>query len=252
MIQETAAFLVFAEKQSPEFVRAQAALEKRLQKLFNDVAKEIDRQVRSTSLLTNVQTVSAPITEAKIDFIIAIEEEINRAPFIPDSVKQRLREQGKLTSDKMLNRMQSKVAKIIEAAQTEGTGVQGITKDLSKIFKKLSDSEIKTIARNEMNLANALKNQQTFTDSGVQFHEWSALLDDVTRESHEDLDGEIVRIGDSFSNGLRFPQDRNGPIEEWINCRCDALPFIPPRGMFPPPGQEQFREDDLIKVGSLN
>jgi SPP1 gp7 family putative phage head morphogenesis protein len=248
MIRETAAFLIFSEKQSPEFIRAQAALERKLNKLFNDVAKEIDRQIKSSSRGTNIQTITAPIVEAKQDFLIIINEEIKSAPFIPQNLQDKLLEQGKLTSDKLIARMQNKVTKIIETAQAEGLRPVDVVDDLSKVLTGASEAQIKTLARNEMNLANALNQQQSYVEQGVQFHEWFAILDDVTRDSHEDLHGEIVRVGDTFSNGLRYPQDRNGEIEEWINCRCDALPFIPPRGMVPPPGQEQFRESDLVKV----
>lgn len=252
MVQEAAVFLAFAEKQSPEFVQAQAKLQRRLTKLFDEVGREINRQVKTRTVATNVQTLSAPISNAKSEFIFIIDDELKRAAFIPDSVKTQLKEQGETSVRKMLSRMQIKVAKIIEQAQSEGLSASDITGDLSKVFTTLRDSEIKTIARNEMNLANALKEQRNYLDSGIQYQQWSAIIDDVTRSSHEDLDGEIIRMGDTFSNGLRFPQDRNGPIEEWINCRCDPLPFIPPRGYFPPPGQEQFREDDLVKVKGLN
>lgn len=252
MIQEAQVFLIFAEKQSPEFVKAQAALERKLTKLFNDVAREIDAQVKSGKVLTNIQTVSAPISNAKSEFILLINNEIKRAAFIPDSIKVQLREQGEISAKKMLARMQSKVAKIIETAQAEGLGAKDITKDLSKVFTTMSEGQVKTIARNEMNLASALRNQQNYLDLGVQFQQWSAIVDDVTRDSHLDLDGEIVRIGDTFSNGLRYPHDHSGDIGEWINCRCDSLPFIPPRGYVAPPGMNQFREEDLIKIGSLN
>ena len=50
-----------------------------------------------------------------------------------------------------------------------------------------------------------------------------------------------------YSNGLRFPGDTDGPIEEWINCRCSNAPYVLPYGYAAPP-QQQFRENDLIKI----
>jgi SPP1 gp7 family putative phage head morphogenesis protein len=248
MIQETAAFLVFVKKANPEVVAAQLRLEKRLNGLFQKVAREIDNQIANPRALTNAQTLSAPVNAARDEFAIIINEELKRSVTLPQSVVARLEEQGAQSANKMLTRMQNKITKIIETAQTEGTGLSDVQKKLAGTFKTLSEGEVKTIARNEMNLASAISEQNNFLEQGVQYQQWSAILDDVTRSSHEDLDGEIIRIGDTFSNGLRYPQDRNGDIEEWINCRCDALPFIPPRGYYPPPGQEQFREEDLLSI----
>lgn len=50
--------------------------------------------------------------------------------------------------------------------------------------------------------------------------EWVAALDDHTRESHAELDGELQDYDDEFSNGLQFPGDPDGPPEEVYNCRC--------------------------------
>ena len=59
---------------------------------------------------------------------------------------------------------------------------------------------------------------------------WSAILDDVTRPSHVKADGQIRKVGENFIVGghpMRYPGDTNAPIEEWINCRCNALYYIP-------------------------
>lgn len=53
--------------------------------------------------------------------------------------------------------------------------------------------------------------------------QWDATLDDVTRESHRQVDGEIRELDESFSNGLGFPGDPAGGAGEVINCRCAIL-----------------------------
>jgi SPP1 gp7 family putative phage head morphogenesis protein len=250
MVREAAAFLIYVEKQSPEFQKAQDRLQRKLTKLFNDVAKEMNRQIKNPNLLTNVETIVAPLSEARDEFALIVSEELSKPPSIqlPRAAIERLKDQGAMSASKMINRMQTKIASIINVAQAEGATILDVQGELVSTVRNLTANEIKTIARNEMNLANALRQQQDYIDHGVQFHQWFATLDDVTRESHEDLHLEIVRVGDTFSNGLRYPQDRNGDIGEWINCRCDALPFIMPRGYYPPPGQEQFRESDLGRL----
>lgn len=49
---------------------------------------------------------------------------------------------------------------------------------------------------------------------------WSSSRDDRVRDSHAMLHGEIVGMDDAFSNGLQYPGDPDGPIEEIANCRC--------------------------------
>lgn len=53
--------------------------------------------------------------------------------------------------------------------------------------------------------------------------QWDAALDKKTRDSHRRVDGEIVELGERFSNGLLFPCDPAGAAGEVINCRCAAL-----------------------------
>lgn len=52
---------------------------------------------------------------------------------------------------------------------------------------------------------------------------WVTARDDRVRDTHENLDGEVIEYGNRFSNGLRFPMDPEGPAEEVINCRCTYL-----------------------------
>lgn len=53
--------------------------------------------------------------------------------------------------------------------------------------------------------------------------EWMATLDPKTRDSHRDLDGVRVEVGQRFPNGCRFPGDPTGPAGEIYNCRCTLV-----------------------------
>lgn len=52
---------------------------------------------------------------------------------------------------------------------------------------------------------------------------WIATLDDRTRNSHKHLDGQVRPVGQTFSNGLMYPGDPEGPPGEVINCRCTMI-----------------------------
>ena len=58
-----------------------------------------------------------------------------------------------------------------------------------------------------------------------EFQQWLTVEDERVRDHHEDMHGEVVAIGHNFSNGLEYPGQKRGPIEEWINCRCFLEPW---------------------------
>lgn len=53
--------------------------------------------------------------------------------------------------------------------------------------------------------------------------QWDSTLDQNTRESHQQVDGEIRELDKPFSNGLMFPGDPSGGAAEVVNCRCALL-----------------------------
>lgn len=53
--------------------------------------------------------------------------------------------------------------------------------------------------------------------------QWMATLDERTRDSHRELDGETVGVEERFSNGLMYPGDPSGPAGEVWNCRCTLV-----------------------------
>lgn len=57
--------------------------------------------------------------------------------------------------------------------------------------------------------------------------QWLATLDGRTRHSHRRLDGEVVGMDESFSNGLGYPGDPGPGIgSEVYNCRCTLVPVV--------------------------
>lgn len=53
--------------------------------------------------------------------------------------------------------------------------------------------------------------------------QWLATLDERTRSSHRQMDGESVEVDEKFSNGLMYPGDPNGPGDQTYNCRCTLV-----------------------------
>lgn len=68
---------------------------------------------------------------------------------------------------------------------------------------------------------------QVAEETGVTIlKEWLASLDDRTRESHAEVNGEQVGLDDDFSNGLPYPNAEGAPAEEACNCRCSVAHVV--------------------------
>lgn len=122
--------------------------------------------------------------------------------------------------------------KKIHSALTQGI-LQG--ESIGKISKRLQGVT-------NMNKSAAIRNARTLTTGAEnggrldKYYEakamgipimkkWESTLDNVTRESHVDVDGEVQEIEKPFSNGLDYP-GAMGPPEEVYNCRCTMVSEI--------------------------
>ena len=152
-----------------------------------------------------------------------------------------------IASERTLARVNESINLIITDGYRSGKGINYVTNQILKRFDQLTSWESKRIARTEIHNAHNRATMDTYSDYGVEYTMWIAANDDRVRESHEEINGEIIRLGDTYSNGLKYPGDTDGPIEEWINCRCSNAPYVVPYGYIAPP-QEQFTEADLIKI----
>ena len=159
-----------------------------------------------------------------------------------------------IASERTLMRIDQSIMDIITLGYKSGNGIDYVANDLTKRFDQLQTWESKRIARTEIHNAHNRATMDTYTDYGVEYTMWVSAHDDRVRSydkgdlaDHVILDGEIIRLGDEYSNGLKYPGDTDGPIEEWINCRCSNAPFVVPYGYAAPPMQ-QFKESDLIKI----
>ena len=69
-----------------------------------------------------------------------------------------------------------------------------------------------TIVRTEKARATEYGTYRTAKDNGFKKKVWITAGDTRVRPSHRAMNGERVKISETFSNGLEFPSD--------INCRC--------------------------------
>ena len=164
--------------------------------------------------------------------------------------EEELLERTFTASKRTLARVTRNINEILTQGYTSGKGINVIAQAMTTRFNQLETWEAKRIARTEIHNAHNNAVMKTYETLGVEYTQWVAADDDRTRDSHVELNGEIIPMGGTYSNGLQYPGDTNGDIEEWINCRCSNAPFVMPYGMMAPPGMEQFREEDLIPISN--
>lgn len=159
-----------------------------------------------------------------------------------------------LASQQTMARVEQSIMTILLDGYKSGKGIDYVANELNKRFDQLTTWESKRIARTEIHNSHNTAVMDTYQEIGVEYTMWITAHDDRVRglkptdtADHVELDGEIIRLGDTYSNGLKYPGDTDGPIEEWINCRCANAPYNIPYGYTAPP-QERFHEEDLIKI----
>lgn len=123
--------------------------------------------------------------------------------------------------------------------QIQSVMVQGLLQGMS--IPELAERLAETVG--DKDKVGAIRNARTMTtgaqnagrvdsykravDMGIKTKQrWIAVLDEKTRHSHRQLDGEMVDVGEKFSNGCRFPGDPSGAPEEVYNCRCAVVSAI--------------------------
>jgi SPP1 gp7 family putative phage head morphogenesis protein len=150
---------------------------------------------------------------------------IQEDPKLLPSISQKAIDRAK---DTAWNRAQ--FTKDVTSAIMQGTPPSQLAKSLQHTMGLNQVSAIRN-ARTAITSAQNGGRMEGYTKlaaMGVEMQkEWIATLDNRTRDSHRDLDGERVAYNKTFSNGLMFPADPSGAGREVWNCRCTMRAIFP-------------------------
>lgn len=116
--------------------------------------------------------------------------------------------------------MANEVRDLIADGIAEGETEKQLKERVRSYFVDAKDSKAKSIARTETAAAFNNGTLASYQEAGVGWVEWSAANDGETRASHKGADGEVVALGDTFSNGLTHPHQPGAPAKQVVNCRC--------------------------------
>lgn len=125
-----------------------------------------------------------------------------------------------LREEEVLETTRDRIRNTILAVLALGGGIKEIQAGIAKLYER--DIPIRSRAISQTEVITAGNAGATFAalTVGAVRKEWIAVMDNRTRDSHREVDGEIQPIGSNYSNGLRFPGDPLGSAAETINCRC--------------------------------
>lgn len=165
-----------------------------------------------------------------------------------ERIYNNLRNQTFMATTTTMERIKKNVMNNLARSYQEGLGIKDASRNLQKEFNKLHTFEADRIARTEINSAQNSGAYQTYQDYDINYHQWWTGQDARVRDTHRALQGDIVKVGTPFSNGLLRPGDKTGLIREWIHCRCTSVPYLMPLGYMAPVGQSSFRESDIIPI----
>jgi len=138
----------------------------------------------------------------------------------------KLLRERKTKDGKILKWSRRKVNTAITQGVLQGESIDKIAKRLVDVVG-MQERYALTNARTAMTAAQNAGRMESFLNSaalGIKLKkQWMATLDERTRSSHQELDGEIVDINKPFSNKLMFPGDPDGAPAEIYNCRCTMI-----------------------------
>lgn len=166
--------------------------------------------------------------------------------------EERLLNDEFIATQQTLNRVDESINRIVTDGYKSGKGIEHVARELQNRFSQLKDWEARRIARTEIHTAHNQGIMKSYETLGVEYTQWKSAHDHrvrghrkTDRANHIIMDGEIIPFGETYSNGLKYPGDKSGRIEEWINCRCSHAPYVMKPGETVPPGMSSFTESDL-------
>lgn len=136
-------------------------------------------------------------------------------------LKDRVFDNVKGINDETREKLRKALVKGLDA----GESIPDISKRIASVFDINRGSRTDKIARTEIVGASNNGTHQGYVDSGIVITEkWIDSRDSLVRTSphNHKIDGEVVKLGKRFSNGLLHPHDPGGAAGNVINCRCTS------------------------------
>lgn len=120
---------------------------------------------------------------------------------------------------------------VLSEAFEQGLAIGDVSEAIRGKFVEIDQGRAVTIARTETLTAVSAGQEAKTQDVIKEYPEkklmkaWVSSQDAFVRDSHANVDGEVVEVDKAFSNGLQYPREAGAPAAEVINCRCTRITF---------------------------
>lgn len=135
-----------------------------------------------------------------------------------------VKEANEYTLEQLTDEIVDVVQEAVTAGYEESETISQIVDRIDSVYEFADESRAIRIARTETAGAANAGNNEALKRAGAEKKEWLSSRDNRTRETHVELDGQVVGVNEKFISpdgaSLAFPGDPSGPPEEVINCRC--------------------------------
>ena len=135
------------------------------------------------------------------------------APGIADFIKQR----AGYFADSITDTTKQALHDTLSAGLDGGESFADLSNRVADVYNQARDYRTDRIARTEISASANFGSQQAYSQAGVEKIQWVVVnpIDDDCL----DADSEVVKLGDTFSNGLTAP-----PVHP--NCQCTTIPIF--------------------------
>ena len=198
----------------PEFRKLDVIDEGELAAMFSDdkLRRVLDKWVTVAMTTGGSTIVGSAFDAASEEALSAIARHSSKVVEINETARQ-----------KLIEIIRSTMKDVIDQGLSEIDAADLLTKNVHAVFDQF-DHHARTVARTEVHGAYAEGRQAAMASTGPIAKRWISARDARVRDSHRELDGQVVKWNEAFSNGLQYPMDPAGPPEEVINCRCVHVP----------------------------
>ena len=153
---------------------------------------------------------------------LELEEAVSLPTAAVESVVQNRQNMLSRTSTEIWHEIRELISEGIDA----GDSIDELANRIRNKFNDISKARARRIAVTETAVAYEQGRYLTMKEAGITHKKWITASDDNVRDSHKQVNGEVLPIDELFIVGdstLLHPADPNGDAEEVINCRCVSV-----------------------------
>lgn len=206
---------------------AEATKYNRLDNYIGDVFKQLDKlKLNIPKLdrhLKNVADINFEATARELSDILGGKKiSLNKSEY--DDLVQTIFKNPAIENN--ILRSKIKFEQQARQAVSANDGIQKLNQKAKKIVEETTEHNqtiIRTQTTKTMNNSRQLGMQKANEKVDAEIgKKWVSRRDEKVRASHKALDnGVAISLEETFANGLMYPGDPSGPVEEVINCRCE-------------------------------